>query len=220
MAESPAVKMVSVSEGPAAPPERPSRYDRSFGGLLAAMVVTVLIIAAYVGFRAFIREQPDIQPESVNYLSCVSDLQRDGTTVVYPVALPAGWIDTSVDFEPGQPPSWRIGMLTERGEFVGLVQQDEAVGDLLSTYVDKAPIKGDDATPENGLGVAVWQTWSDRGGDHAFSAERDSGPLAGQTLLVYGSASVEEQEALISLLTVAPVADLPADAPACAAPKS
>ena len=210
--------MVSVNDGPAAPPEKPSRYDRSFGGLLGALIVTVLFVAAYVGFRAFIREQPDIAPESVNYLGCVSDLQADGTTIVYPVQLPAGWIDTSVGFEPGQSPSWRIGMLTDRQEYVGVVQQrDGSLHDLLATYVDKAPIKGDDTSAENGLGVAVWQTWSDQGGDHAFSTEPDSGPLAGQTLLVYGSAPVEDQRALISLLTVAPVADLPANAPKCAA---
>src|SRR3954451_24438114 len=137
--------MSSVSE----PPERPSRYDRSFGGLIAALIATVLFVAAYVGFRAFIREQPDVEPESVNYLSCVSDLQGAGTTVVYPVALPAGWIDTSVDVELGQPPGWRIGMLTNGRGFVGLVQQDKAVDDLVTTYVDKVPIKGDDASPEN-----------------------------------------------------------------------
>jgi len=220
IADRPAVKMVSVSDGPAAPPEKPSRYDRSFGGLLAAMIVTVLFVAAYVGFRAFIREQPDVQPESVNYLSCVADLQGAGTTVVYPVALPAGWIDTSVDVERGRPPGWRIGMLTNGREFVGLVQQDTSVDDLVATYVDKAPINGEDAAPENGLGVDAWQTWSDRGGDHAFSAELDSGPLAGQTLLVYGSAPVEDQEALISLLTVAPVANLSANPPPCDATNS
>jgi hypothetical protein len=210
-----AVKMDHVSEGPAAPPEKPSRYDRSFGGLLAAMVVTVLFVAAYVGFRAFIREQPDLQPDSVNYLSCVSDLQGDGTTVVYPVELPAGWLDTSVAFERGDPPSWRIGILTDRGEFVGVVQSGQPLDDLLHTYVDKTPSKGDAASPENGLGVAEWQTWSDPGGDHAFSTELDSGPLAGQKLLVYGSAPVEKQEAIISLLTVAPVANLPANPPPC-----
>src|SRR5262249_47521951 len=108
----------------------------------------------------------------------------------------------------------------ERGEFVGVVQQDTSLDDLLHTYVDQAPIKGAEASPQNGLGVTTWQTWSDRGGDHAFSAEPDSGPLAGQTLLVYGSAAVEEQEALISLLTVAPVANLPANPPACDASNS
>ncbi len=202
------------------PPERPSRYDRSFGGLIAALIATVLFVVAYVGFRAFIREQPDIQPESVHYLSCVADLQEAGTTVAYPVALPAGWLDTSVALGRGASPFWRMGILTDRGGFVGLVQQRESVQDLLTTYVDKTPIKGEDASPENGLGVASWQTWSDRGGDHAFSAVLDSGPLAGQTLLVYGSASVEEQEALIDLLTVAPVANQPADAAPCDATDS
>jgi hypothetical protein len=215
MADRPAVKMVSVSEGPAGPPEKPSRYDRSFGGLLAAMIVTVLFVAAYVGFRAFIREQPDIEPESVNYLTCVSELQSAGTTVAYPIALPAGWIDTSVAFQRGDPPAWRIGMLTDRGEFVGVVQQDRSLDELLTTYVDQAPVKGADASPDNGLGVAQWQTWSDQGGDHAFSTEIDSGPLAGQTLLVYGSAPVADQEALISLLTVDPVTNLPRNPPAC-----
>src|SRR4051812_19519600 len=184
IADEPAVKMDVVSDGPAAtPPERPSRYDRSFGGLLAAMVVTVLFVAGYVGFRALTRDQPDIEPESVHYLSCVSDLQGAGTTVAYPVALPAGWIDSSVAFTRGTQPSWRMGMLTDRGEFVGLVQEDESVSDLLSTYVDKSPAAGEDAAPDNQLGVTTWKTWSDQGGDHAFSATLDNGPLAGETLL-------------------------------------
>ncbi|HEX5089834.1 MAG TPA: DUF4245 family protein [Nocardioides sp.] len=198
------------------PRERPSRYDRSFGGLIAALIATVLFVTAYVGFRAFIREQPDVEPESVNYLSCVSDVQGAGSTVVYPIALPAGWLDTSVAYERGESPSWRIGILTDREQFVGVVQQDEDAEDLVRTYVDKNAIPGDDASPANGLGATTWRTWSDRGGDHAFATVLDSGPLAGETLLVYGSASVAEQEALIDLLTVAPVPDQPADAE-CAA---
>jgi Protein of unknown function (DUF4245) len=213
--------MDAVSDGPpAAPPEKPSRYDRSFGGLLAAMVVTVLFIAAYVGFRALTRDQPDLEPESVHYLSCVSDLQSSDTTVAYPVALPAGWVDTSVAFARGRAPSWRIGILTDRGGYVGLVEQEKAVDDLVSTYVDKSPTKGEDATPENGLGVATWQTWSDSGGDHAFSTVVSTGPLAGQSLLVYGSAPVADQEALIDLLTLAPVTGLPQNPPPCDAPDS
>jgi hypothetical protein len=50
--------------------------------------------------------------------------------------------------------------------------------------------------------VPTWQTWSDVGGDHAFSAELTSGPLAGQTVLVYGSAPVADQETLIGRLTL------------------
>jgi hypothetical protein len=57
----------------------------------------------------------------------------------------------------------------------------------------------------NQLGVAAWQTWSDSGGDLAYSATLGP-PLDGQTLLVYGSASAAQQEAVIAQLTTAPVA--------------
>jgi len=204
------VKIEDVSDEPAATPEQPSRYDRTFGGLVAAMIATVVFVAAYIGFRALTRDQPDIEPESVNYLNCVADLQGGEVTVAYPRALPAGWIDTSIDFERGVPPTWRVGILTDRSEFVGVVQEQADVEDLLAAYVDESPDDGEDASPGNDLGVETWQTWSDDGGDHAFSTELESGPLAGQTLLVYGSAPVADQEALISLLTVEPVADAPA----------
>jgi hypothetical protein len=203
------VKIIPVSDQPAATPgprpERPSRYDRSFGGLLAAMIVTVLFVAAYVGFRAITRDQPDVEHE-VDYLSCVAYLQEAELTVAYPDQLPKGWTATSIDFERGDPPQWRIGMLTDHGEFVGVVEERSDVEELLHTYVDKAPLQGDDATPDNSLGAASWQTWSDAGGDHALSAVLSSGPLAGQTLLVYGSAPVADQEEVLGRLTVGPVA--------------
>jgi hypothetical protein len=198
-----------VSEHPAATPgptpERPSRYDRSFGGLLAAMVVTVLFVAAYVGFRALTRDQPDIQPE-VDYAACVALLEDADVSVVHPSSLPDGWRATGVHFERAEPPQWRLALLTDDDEFVGVVQQEEDVDDLLAEYVDEQPRQEEDAAPDNSLGVASWQSWSDTGGDHAFSAEPATGPLAGQTLLVYGSAPVADLERVVGLLTLDPVA--------------
>jgi hypothetical protein len=182
-------------------PEQPSRYDRSFGGLLAAMVVTVLFVAAYVGFRALTREQPDVQPE-VDYLSCVAYLQEADVSIAYPADLPAGWRATSINFERGTPPSWRIGLLTADDDFIGVVQEQTDVQEVLKDYVDSAPTEGEDATPENRLGAATWQTWSDPGGDHALSAVPESGPLAGQTVVVYGSAPLGDQEALLARLSL------------------
>lgn len=198
--------MGSVSEEPASPAERPSRYNRSFSGLVVAMGVTVLAVAAYVGVRALVRDQPDIRPE-VDYAACVALLQASGVAVVHPSSLPSGWRATGVHYEPGSPPQWRLAMLTDGGEFVGVVQQDDDVDDLLVRYVDESPRADGDATPENSLGVTSWRTWSDSGGDHAFSAEPASGPLAGQTLLVYGSAPVSDQEELVRRLTLDPVTE-------------
>jgi hypothetical protein len=83
------------------------------------------------------------------------------------------------------------------------------VDDLLAEHVDESAQQGEDAAVPNSLGVPTWQTWSDVGGDHAFSAELTSGPLAGQTVLVYGSAPVADQETLIGLLTIDPVEGTP-----------
>ena len=202
------MKINAVSEEPAATPdpapERPSRYDRSFGGLLAAMVVTVLFVGAYVGFRALTRDQPELEPD-VDYASCVAYLQEADVSVVYPKELSSGWRANVIHYAPGNPPGWRIGLVTDQDEFVGVVQQEEDVDDLLTQYVDESPRQGDDASPENGLGATSWQTWSDAGGDHAFSTELSSGPLAGQTLLVYGSAPVADQETVLRALTLDPV---------------
>ena len=198
------MKIRGVSERPAATPEpgteRPSRYNRSFGGLLGAMVVTVLFVTAYIGFRALTRDQPDIEPEA-DYLSDVHELLEAGVTVVHPCGLPDGWRATSTSFTRGDPPRWGIGFVTDSDEFVGLRQEKTDVDDLLALYVDENPDEGADATPANDLGVQTWQTWSDSGGDHAFTATL-AGPLQDQSLLVYGSAPVAEQEELVGLLTV------------------
>jgi len=202
------VKINAVSDEPAATPdpapERPSRYDRSFGGLLAAMIVTVLFVAAYVGFRALTRDQPALEPD-VDYASCVAYLQEADVAVVHPLGLPPGWRANSIHFTRGTPPQWRLGLLTDGDEFVGVVQEKDEVDDLLATYVDEHPQQGEDAAPPNSLGATAWQTWSDAGGDHAFSTELGSGPLAGQTLLVYGSAPVEDLVTVLGSLSLDPV---------------
>ena len=74
MDDDPAVKMEIVSDVPKPAPERPSRYTRSFNGLIVAMVVTVASVGAYVGIRALIRDQPHVTQE-VDYASCVAFLQ-------------------------------------------------------------------------------------------------------------------------------------------------
>lgn len=199
----PPVKMIPVSEPSGQQVEqgreRPSRYPRTFGGLLAAMVATVVFVAAYVGFRAVTREQPDVV-QRADYLASVRELQDAGVTVIFPCGLPDGWRATSTDFERGDPPQWGVGFVTDDDEFVGVRQEEADVDDLLDTYVDENPDQGEDASPTNSLGIATWETWSDSGGDSAFSGTLGA-PLAGQTLLVYGSASVAQQEDLIARLT-------------------
>lgn len=188
-----------MSEQPAPPPESPGRYRRTYGGLIASLLVTVLVVVAYVGVRALNRDQPDIDPEPVDYLAAVQAAQQAGVTLVYPRGLPAGWTATSVTFNPGEPIPWGIGILTDDGQFVGLRQEDADVDDLLDTHVDEDAAEGDAVTIDSAVATS-WQTWSDEGGDLAYSSA-----FGEQTLLVYGSASEADQITLIGLLSTEPL---------------
>ena len=186
-------------------PERPSRYDRSFGGLLASMLVTVLFVAAYVGFRALTRDQPDIEPE-VDYLSEVQELQAAEVTVVHPCGLPEGWRATSTSLRRAAPrPRGASAASPTTASSWGCARSRPTSTDLLASYVDESPDQGEDAAPTNHLGVSSWADLVGRGRRPRLLDRARPSPLAGQTLLVYGSASVAQQEQLIDLLTTAPV---------------
>ena len=186
------------------PRERPARYSRTANGLLAALVVTVLAVAAFVVFRNSFRDQPEFDNGPIDYVEPVKAAQENGIDLVYPRALPTGWSVTSIDFVPGARPAWGIGMLTDDGRFVGLRQEDADVDELLEAYVDENAEPGDESSLESDLRTGPWQTWADAGGDLAYSTMLENGDRStlGETILVFGSASRDDQEELISVLTL------------------
>ena len=93
--------------------EQPGRYQRSVSGMVGAMVVLLLVMAAYVGFRALNRDELEVEPETVDYLEAVQFAQDADWTVVYPPAVPEGWRSTSVESQQGE--AWGIGFLTPDG---------------------------------------------------------------------------------------------------------
>jgi hypothetical protein len=173
------------------------RYARTTNGLIASLVVTVLAVCAFVALRAFNSDDLEVKPETVDYLEAVDAAQGAGLSVVYPPSLPQGWQATSIDFVPGNHLAWGVGMLTDDGKFAGVRQENASVEDLLGTYVDENPTEGDPVDTPGAI-APTWQTWSDSGGDHAFSAD-----VHGDTVLVYGSADVAALRDLLERLTFA-----------------
>jgi len=189
--------------------DEPSRYSRTTNGLLASLIVTVLAVGAFVAFRGTFRDQPTtIDVGTLDYVEPVKAAQDNGVELVYPTSLPKGWNVTSIDFVPGARPAWGIGMLTDDGRYVGLRQEDADVDELVEVYVDENAEPGDETSVDSDLATDPWQTWADAGGDLAYSTTLTEGAEStmGDTLLVYGSASRDDQEQLIALLTTA---DLP-----------
>jgi hypothetical protein len=175
--------------------EQPSRYTRSFGGMTGALIVTVVVVVAFVAWRSLFRTDTDDTPEAVDWRESVELADQAGLQVVRPRELPEGWTATSVDLFAGDDPRWGLGVLTDEGDFVGIRQQDTSVDALVELYVDEKAEAGKDATVPSEV-TDTWQTWSDGGGDHGFSTE-----VGDEAVLVYGSAPVEDIETYLGLLT-------------------
>ena len=177
--------------------EQPGRYQRSASGMIGAMLVLLLAIGAFVGFRALNREELEVRPEPVDYLSAVEAAQSGDWQVVYPETLPEGWTATSIDASAEQ--SWGIGFLTGDG-FAGVQQADDSLSSMLRTYVDEDTTSADPVVPGGEL-AGRWLAFEDAGGDLAYASRLD-----GQTVLVYGSAPEADLLELAGSLTTAPVA--------------
>jgi hypothetical protein len=117
------------------PAGRAGRYQRSIAGGVGSLIVLVVVVLAFVGFRALFRDNDAVDVEPVDYLAVVAPAQEAGIRIVYPPSLPEGWTATSVDFVPGTRPAFGVGMLTDEDLYVGVRQADDELATLLESYL-------------------------------------------------------------------------------------
>jgi hypothetical protein len=176
------------------------RYPRTFGGLVGSMIVLVAAVLGYYVVQNVLHDQPDGTPVAADYLSTVRQVQGAGIQVAYPRSLPKGWIAShEPDFTPGDRPVWSMPMLTDERRFVGIQQQDAPLSDMLDVALPQGARQGEDVRIPSQVST-TWSSWSSSNGDHAFAAK-----VGDDTLLVYGSAPVEDLRTLIGRLTTAAV---------------
>jgi hypothetical protein len=173
--------------------------------MVGALLVTVLVILAFVAFRALNRSDLDVKPTHVDYLAQVrfaqGDSQSSRSDLVYPARLPSGWYATHISFsDGGAAPEIELSMLTGHDQYVGFVQSPETVSELLTTYVDPHP-QSRPVTSVEGSIAPRWQTWTDAGGDTALAAHHGK-----DALLVFGTVPESQLAQLAQSLTTAPVA--------------
>lgn len=186
------------------PMEEPGRYNRSPNGLLAALLVTVLVVVAFVVFRETFRDAPERTGEYEEYATTVEAAQEGGIRLVNLQDVPEGWEISSVEYVAGERPTWAVNLLTEEERFVGVLQSDvDDVAEMLESLGVENPEPGDESAFTSDLETGLWQTWAGTDGELAYSTTLTEGDPAtrGETLLVYGPAGRADQEKLIALLT-------------------
>lgn len=175
----------------------PGRYQRSTNGLIGAMIVLLLAVAAFVLFRGAFRDTPEYRPEPVDYLALIGAVQESDFEPVYPPDLPDGWFAKDAVFDPVVP-SLDLVFHTADERTAGIRQEDESARTLIAELV------GEDATEDRDAQTLVtplgeWAPWTDTDGDHAWTAE-----IGDETVLVYSSGSPDDLRALVESLTTDP----------------
>jgi hypothetical protein len=159
--------------------DKAGRYQRSAAGMIGAMVVLLAVVTAFVLLRDANRVEQVTPVREVDYQRTL-DFGRDQLDfpVLAPQRLPDGWRATSVDLVP-DPPRWHLGLLTDKGRYVGLEQSRSPVDTMVDKHVDPRAVRGGVVEIEG----ETWRTWTDEGGDNALTRVED-----GVTTLVVGTA--------------------------------
>jgi hypothetical protein len=146
--------------------EQPGRYQRSFSGLAAALVVLVAIVGGLVLLQKLNNTATVSNPAPrVPYATTLKFARQQAHLhLLAPAALPAGWRATSVRYVDPPDEHWHLGVLTARDKYVGLEQANTSVRAMVSQYVDKQAHRLPPVTVDG----STWTAWSDSGGDFAL----------------------------------------------------
>ncbi len=172
--------------------QQPARYQRTFPGLVGALLVLVLVVLGFVGFRALIRSDVQSPVRAVDYAESLEYWQSQARfEILAPSSLPAGWRATSARFVSSRPQSWHLGVLTDSERYIGVEQRRSDVASMVAEFVDPEAVAG----PEVEIAGTTWRAFSDAGGDRAV-ARREGG----LTTLVVGTVSQEQLVSYVETL--------------------
>ena len=151
--------------------EQAAKYNRSFSGMIGAMVVLVLVVLVFVAFRAVNREDATVEIEAVDYAGPAEYAQDTAEfAVLVPAELPDGWKATSVRFDQGRDQTWHLGVLTDDEKYVGLEQADRSVGDMVATFVGEETEVGGEVDVDG----TTWQVFRDTADDDVALVTEDA----------------------------------------------
>ena len=159
------------------------RTQRTAAGMVGALIVVVALVVVVVWFRSSDEKAAPVR--TVDWAAWVKAGRAEHQLTLFaPPALPKGWRATSVEYVGGTGAHWHLGMLTDRGKYVGVEESRASTKELVEQYIDQDAVAGPDVT----VAGETWQTWTDAGGDYALSQSVRTEGGDQQSWLVVGSA--------------------------------
>jgi hypothetical protein len=146
------------------------------GDIVRSVLVLGLVVLLLWGIGKFFTRTPDDPVRTIDYAKVVSQARPAADfALLAPQSLPPGWRATVAKFEPG---SWRLAVLTDDEDYIGLDQVTFGVGRAVDEFAEDSRAAG---TAEVG-----GETWSLRKGpqDRLTYVRREGG----LTTLVNGTA--------------------------------
>lgn len=201
-----------MTTSPSQPIGKPGKYNRSFGGLVGALIMTAVTILVVLFLMGLFRNETETDVARVDLYDTVEAAQEGGLSPVYPAQLPEGWVATAAEVATGEGGGFEIRLLTDpdatEESFVGIrLASDVSATGLLTAYVDEETndIESAEAYASDGDVAPTWEGYRDTSGDTAYVALL--GNEAGEIVIVYGSAPAEDLQTVIDQLTRRPLQD-------------
>jgi hypothetical protein len=178
--------------------ETRSGYKQSVNGLVGAIAMTMVLIAAIWLLSRFHDSQTFTPTAPIDYSQALHDARGAlDVDVLAPDHVPAGWRATSATFSTAGPaPVWHLGFLTGPGddaEYVGLDQSSENAVDFR-----EATTRADQPGATVTIARHQWQLWTSSDGDESAYVRTD---LEGTTTVVSGTATKSVLITFVASLT-------------------
>jgi len=174
-----------------------ARGQETVGDAVRSLVVLGGLVAVVVGVYTIAAPEEQLPPPvDYDHQWQVAGQQYD-YPVLAPDPLPSGWRATSVEAESEAiGDRWRLGLLTDAEEYIGLEQNGGEVQGFLFDRLDDFEADG-----ESRVDGKTWQRWYETDDDphRALVLEGD-----GVATVVTGSVGYDELEEFVGLLSEAP----------------
>jgi hypothetical protein len=174
-----------------------SGYRQSVSGLVGALVMSLLLVAAIWLLSRFQHHDPANPAPTVSFSAQLAQARSEAPfKVLAPHPVPPGWRATSARWDGAGPAvSWHLGLLTAKGsdaQYVGLDQSNDIPRDFIA-----ATTTADEPGPRVVIGGMVWKTLTSADGhETALVQERPK-----VTTIVSGTASKAVLEGYVASLS-------------------